>query len=207
MDKERKKNKFKIPILRFENLLLLGTMVIVCMLFSSVFLLGINKPENQSESIKVATESVYTFNYNEETSKAYLKIGASKKTDISQYVTGYSDGVLHISPDGLCSLFSLTKEDVTEEDKESFNESATKEDVLIDTNGEYLKLKGNENTFIFLENSGLYLVNGRAAIMNRSIIRKNGTLSIPLNYLVFDLGYQSLGVGMEGNSVIFSIDK
>ena len=207
MEKEKKKRKLRMPILRFENLILLGTMIIVVIAFSAVFLLGINKPEGQDNSVRVATESVYTFNYNEETSKAYLKIGEGKKTDISKYVTGYSDGVLHISPEGLCDLFSLTKEDATEEDKESFNKAAETEDVLIDTNGEYLKLKGSENTFIFLENSGLYLVNGRAAIMNRSVIRKNGTLSIPLNYLVFDLGYQSLGVGMEGNSVIFSIDK
>ncbi len=176
--------------------------IIACL----ISIVSLNKSLNENNSKKeISQENAYTFTYNSDFSKAFIKIGSAKE-DITEYVTGYANGVLYISLDGICKVFSLTKEEATKEDREAYFDAASLEDMYVDETGELIKLKG-EKTFIFLENSSLYLVAGRTSIMNGSAIRKDGVISMPLNYLIFDFGYNSLGVGTEGNSVIYALEK
>lgn len=186
------------------------TIAIALIFFAIILALALGRNGNQSKSdeniAKTAEkENAFTFNYNADSSKAFIKIGDSKE-EFSEYVTGYSNGKLYISPEGLCKAFNLTKEEVTDEEKEAYYEAAEHEDIFIEKEGEFIKLK-DDKTFLFLENSSLYLVDGRTSIMNGSVIRKDGILSMPLNYIVFDLGFNGFGVGTEGNSVIFALEK
>lgn len=157
-------------------------------------------------SAEAEPENVFNFNYNEASSKAYIKLG-NKKENVTDYVTGYSEGELCMTTEGFEKVFGLKKEEATAEEIADFNKKAEDEGIFIDDSGEYLKLSGDDKTLILQENQSFYLSDGAPGLMNRSVVRKNGELSIPLTYLVFDLGYTRIGTGTEGDSIVYSLSK
>lgn len=154
---------------------------------------------------EVANPSVKDFVY-ADTSRVFIQENGENRREITDYVTNYSKGDLSVTDNGLCVIFPLKKVAVTDEDVELYKKQE-KESGFDSFGNDYIKLSGDGTDLILKEGSRFYICGGKGAVLTGAVTKENGKVSVPVNNLVFALGYTSLGVSAEADSVIYNLIK
>jgi len=150
-------------------------------------------------------EDVRDYTFDRSTSKVLFIKGEDEEHDITSFVEYIENGSLCLNPDGIRFVFGLGERDITEEEKSMFAE-ALKENQQIDMGGDYLSFRNKEHTLIFQTGGKMYLFDERVRMLDAPCIKlDNGTVSIPIMDLIFAFGYQSYGVNVDGNDIVFSL--
>lgn len=153
----------------------------------------------------MANPSVKDFVYSG-TSRAFITENGENRREITDFVTDYNKGDLSVTENGVSVIFGLKKVAVTDEDINTYTK-LEKENGFDSFGDDYIKLSGSDTKIVLKEGSRFYTCNNKGAVLTGAVTKEGGKVSIPVNNIVFALGYTSLGVSAEADSVIYNLIK